>query len=199
MAKAMVGSWPTTALLAIGLFVTSAMAEDAPSPSADAPRSDQRRLRILLSAGPVLWIETGAQVGGALSFRTGTHTAAFVAIDKGPSDEVTSRLGFRFVTRPDSSVTPYFSFAYARVSDDVGRSWRSSGTRDGQRVGHRIRHSRPYTRIRRRAGHLAREQRRRRPRSRCGDARRERRVAVDAPSGRGAARDGIASRRGPGL
>jgi len=66
MAKAMVGSWPTTALLAIGLFVTSAMAEDAPSPSADAPRSDQRRLRILLSAGPVLWIETGAQVGGAL-------------------------------------------------------------------------------------------------------------------------------------
>jgi len=123
MAKAMVGSWPTTALLAIGIFVTSAMAEDAPSPSADAPRSDQRRLRILLSAGPVPWIETGAQVGGALSFRTGTHTAAFVAIDKGPSDEVTRRLGFRFVTRPYSSVTPYFSFAYARVSDDAGRSF----------------------------------------------------------------------------
>jgi len=39
------------------------------------------------------------------------------------SDEFTSRLGFRFVTRPDSSVTPYFSFAYARVSDDAGRSF----------------------------------------------------------------------------
>ena len=123
MAQARLGSWSTSALLALGLFVTSAMAEDAPQPSADAPRSDQRRLRILLAAGPVLWIEEGAQTGAALAFRTGTHTAAFVAIDKGPSDEVASRFGFRFVTRPYSSVTPYFSFAYARVSDDGRRSF----------------------------------------------------------------------------
>ena len=57
MAKTRVGSWSTSALLALGVFVTSAMAEEAPAPSADAPRSDQRRLRLLLSAGPVLWIE----------------------------------------------------------------------------------------------------------------------------------------------